>query len=65
MVEKGKPRVCTNGKIAGYVKPKEKPECILDDARQFLQTVRPGDYLTKLDDASGFSQLLLDRLSQT
>lgn len=54
-----------NGKHPGKVTPVVKPPCILDDAMKYLEMLKPGDWLTKNDDRSGFFHAHLDPLSRT
>ena len=49
-LEPTKPRYCGNGGHLITIGEEAKLPCKLDDIRRVLALVRPGDYLTKVDD---------------
>ena len=63
-IEPCKPRFCISGEAQRYTSPRKKLSCILDSIQSILKTIRPMDWLTKLDDKSGFLHLVIDELSQ-
>ena len=63
-VEPKKPRICVNGEAQRYTAPRKKLSCILDTVQSILNAIRPNDWLTKLDDKSGFLHLIIDDYSQ-
>ena len=56
-------RVCYNGNPVKVIE-KRSQACTLDSLGQALSYLRVGDLLTKVDDKSGFHQLILDNFSR-
>ena len=55
--------MCYNGGPIKYFEQNKQP-CHLDTAKQVLDNLRKGDFLSKVDDKSGFHQLVLDNFSK-
>ena len=64
ILEKTKPRLCQHGGLLSVCAPADKLPMKLDDVRRVLELVKGGDYLTKIDDKSGFHHLLVGAESQ-
>ena len=56
-------RVCYNGNPVKMIEERPQP-CTLDSLSSALSFIRKGDLLSKVDDKSGFHQLLLDPFSR-
>ena len=58
-VERGKPRVCTDGGCLKAVSP-DKIDCKLDAIQSVLKAAKPGAFFIKTDDSNGFQNTLLN-----
>ena len=67
-IEEKKPRVCVDGSAPGKAGPhdrrKEELPCVLDDNRLVVQSLKKNDYLSVIDDSSGFNQARLSSFSR-
>ena len=67
-IEPKKPRVCIDGSAPGKSGPhdrrKEELPCVLDDNRLVVTSLKKDDYLSVVDDSSGFNQSRLSPFSR-
>ena len=67
-IEAKKPRVCVDGSAPGKAGPhdrrREELPCVLDDNRQAVNAMEKDDYLSVVDDSSGFNQAKLSSFSR-